>query len=237
MDTFTIDAFSPQEDEFALLALGVPSVYRAFFDPRRLSEVARWLDPHVWTNCSNDWIEVWRNFLLNVADGKTERLLLKSPNHTFRIGALLKAFPNASYIWVVRDPEEVLFSNRKMWTSMFDEYALWDWQMPKLDAFLRQAFCHAGECLEHATHALPKNRLIVINFDDLIQTPLKTVEAINHRLLLGDWSQTKGLIEAAASKVDYRKDSYCADDTIQEVKEAMRHLREIQQYALINHGV
>src|SRR5262249_49299611 len=39
MDDLPIDAHSPQEDEFALLALGVPSVYRGFFDPRRLPEL------------------------------------------------------------------------------------------------------------------------------------------------------------------------------------------------------
>ena len=44
MDAKRIDALSPQEDEFALLALGVPSVYRGFFDPRRLPELTRWLD-------------------------------------------------------------------------------------------------------------------------------------------------------------------------------------------------
>ena len=44
MDGMTIDNLSPQEDEFALLALGVPSVYRGFFDPRRCRNLsAGWI--------------------------------------------------------------------------------------------------------------------------------------------------------------------------------------------------
>ncbi|OFZ97441.1 MAG: hypothetical protein A3H35_11845 [Betaproteobacteria bacterium RIFCSPLOWO2_02_FULL_62_17] len=48
-----------------------------------------------------------------VAGGRAGRLLLKSPNHTFRIRALIEAFPGAAYVWAVRDPRQVFFSNRR----------------------------------------------------------------------------------------------------------------------------
>lgn len=70
IDGFAIDTFSPQEDEFALLALGVPSVYRGFFDPRRMQELAQWLDPDVWAaDSSAGWMAPWREFLAGVAHG------------------------------------------------------------------------------------------------------------------------------------------------------------------------
>src|SRR3972149_3384586 len=87
------------------------------------------------------------------------RLLLKSPNHTFRIRALLKEFPGAAYVWLVRDPAEAFFSNRKMWISLFQRYALWDWEISALDRFLARAFCSAANCLTHAVGNVAKERL------------------------------------------------------------------------------
>jgi hypothetical protein len=39
MDEGYIETFSPQEDEFAALLLGEPSLYRVFIDPRRIDEL------------------------------------------------------------------------------------------------------------------------------------------------------------------------------------------------------
>src|SRR4029078_9519508 len=141
MDDVSVDAFSPQEDEFALLALGVPSVYRGFFDPRRLDELAQWLEPDAWTaDRPAGWLERWLEFLAGVsgvAARAPSRLLLKSPNHVFRIRALQKAFPNAAYISLVRDATVIFASNREMWTAMFERYALWHWEQRRLDLFLQ----------------------------------------------------------------------------------------------------
>lgn len=238
MDKFTIDAFSPQEDEFALLALGVPTVYRGFLDPRRLDEVSQWLDPDAWVGRLDGWMQAWLNFLAGVADGKTGRLLLKSPSHTFRIRALMEAFPDAAYVWVVRDPAEVFLSNRKMWSSMFGQYALWNWEMSELDAFLQQAFESTARCLDYATRALPAERLAVVDFVRLTGAPAATTDAINLRLNLGDQDRAKSAkAKAAAGKAGYRADSYDGQTLPPQAALVLDRLRIVQQAALISHGV
>jgi omega-hydroxy-beta-dihydromenaquinone-9 sulfotransferase len=237
MDAFTIDTFSPQEDEFAMLALGVPSVYRGFFDPRRLEELAHWLDPDAWTvEESGDWVTPWQEFLAGVADGKEGRLLLKSPNHTFRIRALMKEFPAAAYVWLVRDPEEVFLSNRKMWVSMFQQYAFWEWDSADLDRFLTRAFQYAAECLVCATTALPKERLVVVDFQRLTSAPVETIEALNRRLSLGAWDDmSTAVTQAAAGKSDYRQDTY-TEALPSGVRVAIGELRTAQHAALGEYG-
>jgi len=129
------------------------------------------------------------------------RLLLKSPNHTFRIRALLKEFPGAAYVWLVRDPAEAFFSNRKMWISLFQRYALWDWEISALDRFLARAFCSAANCLTHAVGNVAKERLVVVDFDRLTHSPVDCLEAANHRLSLGTWGKMGGAVaQAAAAK-------------------------------------
>ncbi len=239
MDGFSIDTFSPQEDEFALLALGAPSVYRGFFDPRRIEELAHWLDPDVWTaRGSADWVMLWREFLAGVANGKKGRLLLKSPSHTFRIRALLKEFPGATYIWLVRDPEEAFFSNRKMWVSMFEKYALWEWETSRLDEFLRCSYYHAAQCLAYAASAVQKDRLVIVDFDRLMSNPSETIEDINRRLSLGVWSEMKiAVAQTAAGKAEHRKDTYPGETLTPGLVNAVDLLRAVQKTALASHGL
>ena len=237
MDGLVIDTFSPQEDEFALLALGAPSVYRGFFDPRRMEELAHWLDPDVWAvDRSINGMTPWREFLAGVAHGKEGRLLLKSPTHTFRIRALMKEFPGAAYVWLVRDPEEVLFSNRKMWVSMFRKYAFWEWDAAELDRFLMRAFHYAAHCLACAVSAMPKGRLVVVDFDRLTSAPVETIKALNRRLSLGAWDEMNSAVaHAAAGKSGYRKDTYIeAPPSV--VRVAIDELRTAQHTALAEYG-
>lgn len=239
MDGFTIDPFSPQEDEFALLALGVPSIYRGFFDPRRLAELAYWLRLDAWSAKRPDgWMNTWREFLAGVVDGKPGRLLLKSPNHTFRIRALIEAFPNAAYVWIARDPVELFFSNRKMWSSMFQRYALWGWEMPALDLFLRQAFESAARCLDYATGALPAKSLAVIDFARLTGSPVATTVALSIRLGLGDREKCGSAVaEAASRKTDYRADAYDGGKLSPVAADGLEQLQIAQRAALASHGV
>jgi len=238
MDDFAVDTFSPQEDEFALLALGVPSVYRGFLDPGRLSEVSQWLDPDIWSGRTDGWIERWRDFLGGISAGKGDRLLLKSPNHTFRIRALVEEFPKASYIWLVREPAETLFSNRKMWVAMFRRYALRNWNEPELDEFLGKAFQYAAESLAFATTVLGRDQLIVVDFDRFKQAPVETVEAVCHRLNLGEWSTIKNSIAASiAGRAKHIGDSYPGCLLSQEQIKAAEYLGDIQVAALGSHGL
>lgn len=66
---FEIDNLSEQEDILALLGPGVPSVYRTFVGPRRVTELARCLNPDARSASKPEgWMAVWREFLAGVTD-------------------------------------------------------------------------------------------------------------------------------------------------------------------------
>jgi hypothetical protein len=238
MDGLMVDALSPQEDEFALLALGVPSVYRGFLDPRRLPELSQWLHPEAWSSTEPAaWFELWQTFLAGMLDGQSGRLLLKSPPHTFRIQALMQAFPQASYVWIVRDPVEVWHSNRKMWLSMFRRYALWDWDETILEAFLHTAFCCARQCLSLAVAHLPPASLAVVDFTELTQSPVDAIRALNEQLQFAPWAEIAALIMATAQqRTAYRQDTYGAMEVPAAVQTTIDALRTVQHGALASHA-
>jgi len=144
MDGLQVGPRSPQEDEFALLSMGVDSAYRAFLQPDRLGELAHTLEGAHWL-ADDGWLASLEAFLALCRLGQagvTRPMLLKSPNHTFRLQSLLRRWPGAPIVWMLRDPSAVFHSNRKMWRQMIQTHRL-DGQttMPDaaLDDFLARA--------------------------------------------------------------------------------------------------
>jgi hypothetical protein len=239
MDGMTIATSSPQEDEFALLALGVPSTYLGFIDPRRLPELARWLDPGSWTQAGiRGWPERWTEFLAGVCDGRPGRVVLKSPGHTFRIGVLAPMFPGASHVWLTRDPTDVFLSNRKMWRAMVERYSLWDFEPAVLDSFLTVALERAAECLVVATAILGREKLAVIGFEQLTGAPVDSLEKLNRRLGLGEWGAMHSAIAtAAAAGEGHRAAGYDRRDLPDAAAAAAETLRQVQARAISSHGI
>ena len=243
MDRFSVSAVSPQEDEFAMLAQGIPSVYRAFFDPRRLGELEVWLNPQVWTDLPpQTWWPRWRRFLANVQGGQGRRLLLKSPNHTFRARAILRELPRSALVWMLRDPREVFFSNIKMWKAMFQRYALWNVPETTLDSqlnhFLESALLFSSQALAEAVSTLPENQLAVVRFDDLVERPAQVLERIHDRLGI-EWSgvQPDALSQVIAHGGALERARYAGRPLPPAVQTMLGSLDEIYATAYQSHGV
>lgn len=173
MDQGVIATEGPQEDEFALLLLGEPSLYRGLIDPRRLLE----RKGASWSEDSGD-LERWQAFVRAVAAGSNARLLLKSPGHTFRIPTLRKLFPAARFIWVGRHPGEVLASNVRMWTAMMGVYALWDCADEFLQRFLREALRACAQALERCVAEMTREQLLWVDFEALQTDPERVLRQI-----------------------------------------------------------
>jgi hypothetical protein len=185
MDGMRISLLSPQEDEFALMGLGVPSAYWAFLMPSRLDELHTMLDPLYWQR-HDRWVKPWLNFLFAVwkAAGTTNApLLLKSPNHTFRIPALSNLFPDLRVVWMARPSGEVRASNIKMWTAMAAEHSLQErCQLRGLEAFVDAALARSRDVLRWCSEALPRDRFIIVDQRDLLEFPQETLDRVCDRL-------------------------------------------------------
>jgi omega-hydroxy-beta-dihydromenaquinone-9 sulfotransferase len=169
MDHGVIGTYAPQEDEFAALLLGESSLYRAFIDPRRLDALVELLDQ--WKTsmvaAAPPLSTKWETFLKSVSSLNHGPMLLKSPNHTFRLPWLATRFPEARFIWLTRAKDDVLLSNHRMWSTMMQCYGLWRIKSHILDHFLISAIRSHDEILEWARSTIPE-RLTVASFDEVM---------------------------------------------------------------------
>lgn len=226
MDQGLIAAEGPQEDEFALLLLGEPSLYRGLIDPRRLPECGAafgWGEEAAF--------ERWQAFARGIATSGAGRLLLKSPGHTFRIPTLRRLFPEARFIWIGRHPGEVLASNVRMWRAMMQVYALWDCADELLQLFLRDAMRACSRVLERCIAEMTPEQMLWVDFEALQTDPERVLRQI---LRFGgarpghDERSLNTDIEAALSSVPIHRGERAAmpdDDAVQQLDRMMHEAR------------
>jgi hypothetical protein len=226
MDRGVIATAGPQEDEFALLLLGEPSIYRGLLDPRRLLECGG----EAWSGDGGS-LERWQSFVASLAGSGGGRLLLKSPGHSFRVPTLRRLFPRARFIWIGRHPGEVLASNTRMWTAMTNVYALWSCPDDILQKFLRAAMQACAGVLEHCIAEMTREQMLWVDFEALQTDPERVLRQIlqfvggrpgrDERSLTAD-------IEAALSSVPIHRGERAAmpdDESVLQLDRVMRAAR------------
>lgn len=233
MDGLTVQALSPQEDEFALLTVGVESAYRAFWMPHRIGELHHTVDPAYW-QADTGWLAPWTRLLAAMQarqpEGTQAPLILKSPNHTWRLPTILQRFPNARLVWMARDPAQVLASNLAMWRTMGGLHGLTPVDPALLAGFLDHALAQAAAVLRQLTAMLPPSQLVLLTHDQLRADPAAATTACLQRLALPceELALAAALQRVASGRIEPHADMAASA--------AVRALQATQTAAVGSHG-
>jgi omega-hydroxy-beta-dihydromenaquinone-9 sulfotransferase len=210
MDNMSVGFLRPQEDEFALVNLGVGSAYLEWAFPNRPHDYDKYITLAEISDLARaQWQCQLKWFLQRLTLKDQRRLVLKSPAHTARIPTLLQLFPDASFIHIVRNPLEVIPSTVRMWQRMADSMAL---QVPKdrpledqiLDNFERMY----GDFNRHRS-LISDSNYHEVRYEDLVTEPLSQLEAIYRQLDLGDFHQARESVsEYLAATKSYQTSEY-----------------------------
>jgi hypothetical protein len=188
----------PQEDEFALLMLGAPSPYRTIAFPNEASwDPAELEIDSLPVRLQRRWTNVFLQFLRQCQVAMPGRMVLKSPTHTWRIPLLLKLFPGARFIHMIRDPYDLYPSPVHLWRSLSRAHGLQKPNQSVLEDRVFNVFEHMHTRLEATAHLVPENQWAECRYEDLMAHPLKTIEGLYTKLALGDF----GLISSRLSTV------------------------------------
>ena len=189
MDNMATGWARPQEDEFALMTMGLPSPYRRIAFPNNDPVDLNYLD---FQNVSRDdidhWMETLRRFLSHVSYVTGKRLVVKSPTHTGRLGELSRAFPDAKFIHITRDPRALFPSTCRLWQSLDEFQSL---QKPKrsYDEYVIECFRRMYASFHRDRESINDGRLIDVRYEDLVNEPVETLENIYTSLDLNGFDQ------------------------------------------------
>jgi omega-hydroxy-beta-dihydromenaquinone-9 sulfotransferase len=206
MDNMATGWHRPQEDEFALVAMGAPTPYFRMAFPNEPPPYNEFLDMD---GCAPEDLDRWRadmkRFVQMLTLKKGKRLVMKSPPHTGRIEELAKLFPGAKFIHIVRDPLDIFPSTRRLWVSL-------DWaqgfQHPHyrdLDEYVFSAYERMYRGFNRQRGAIPANQLCELKYEDLVREPMKQLRRIYEQLELGDFDAVCSQMEAhVGGQKDYK---------------------------------
>ncbi len=194
MDNMRAGWTLPQEDEFALMNLGAPTPYLliAF-----INSAVPWRNFIDMQGIAPKDLEHWRRMFVWFIKALTlkydhKQLVLKSPPHTGRVPELLRMFPNAKFIHMVRDPRKLYASTLRLWKSLSDVQGMQPLKdESQLEQFIWDCLNKMYASFEAARALVPASNLIDVHYEELIAAPEATVEKIYAQLQLGDFSQTR----------------------------------------------
>jgi hypothetical protein len=214
MDNMAAGWMRPQEDEFALSNLGVPSPYLSMMFPNRGPAYPEFLtlgsaSPRERAR----WERELRTFFqrLTLADGR--RIVVKSPPHTARLATLRQMFPGARFVHIARQPETLYASTIGLWRSLNELQGL---QRVRDDAWVADYVVETLQRMYEAyladRQALGPHELAEVRYEDLIAAPLETLERLYDQLELGDFASASEAMRGYLSDVsNYRVNRHDLD--------------------------
>ncbi len=205
MDNMAAGWKHPQEDEFALCNLGVPSIYTRIAFPNHPPEYMNFLDmTEIPESVLASWCDALQRFAQTLTYQKKRQIIFKSPPHTGRVEVLSKLFPGAKFIHIARSPYSVFPSTQRLWKSLDDVQGL---QRPKnehLDEFVFTAFERMYRGYDAQRLGIDSNHLYELRYEDLVRDPLGEVQKIYAALDLGDFEPVRAqLAEYVQGQKDY----------------------------------
>jgi len=216
MDNMAAGWNHPQEDEFALMNLGVASIYTRIAFPNETPEYMNTLDIRELPAAQLErWSAALKTFVQTLTYDKGKRIVLKSPPHTGRIEVLAKLFPGAKFIHIARNPYDIFPSTRRLWQSLDEVQGL---QFPKnkqLDEFVFSAFETMYRGYEAQRSTLDPSQLYEVRYEDLVRDPVAEVQRIYSTLDLGDFEPVRTKLAAyVQGQKDYVKNRHQLEPAI-----------------------
>lgn len=211
-DDVKVEADAPLGEEWALCASTGLSPHMARHFPKKRDQFKKYLTMQDATPSERArWKRALDRFArkLLVRHDSSSTPLFKAPHHTARIPLLLDLYPNARFVHIYRNPYRVFKSTMRMekealplcryqrgGTENLEEFVLWRYRT-LYDRFFEDA------------GTVPDGQLTQVQFEDLIDNRVETVERIYDELNLPGFESTQPRLERyVASIADYETNNY-----------------------------
>jgi len=219
MDNVLVGWDRPQEDEFALMNLGLRSPYEVIVFPNHRRAGHPFLNM---TDLGPEQIEEWKagflSFLQKInlrskyeqTDSKTlQRIVLKSPYHTARLPILRQMFPAAKFIHIVRNPFEVFSSSIRLWRALFDtqgcqkpEFGALGEDVPDLEQYVFDSMDLLYRDFFTQIAEIPVQNFCQVRYEDLVRAPVDEMARIYNHLQFGSFETIRPRLEAYVRELD-----------------------------------
>ncbi len=210
MDNVKSGFYEPQEEEYALLKTpGLSPLEKLIFTNNHnffLKDFETFMPDKKHEKL---WKLKFGDFIKKNAFVTGKRIVLKNPFHSMRIPLLKEMFPNALFIHIYRNPEDVIPSTANMWNIVGKQNRLkGKWLPPSYDELI-QVMDKLLTTLRRDLGHLDNNQYIEVKFEDLENNPVAALENIYKHFYLTISQPFKDEINRFLShNKNYKKNNY-----------------------------
>ncbi len=212
LDSLELTPDQPQEEEFALSGMTKCNYYNFWFFPKDMLE---YCDKYLTMQTLSDEerAEFSENFMrlvkISMHNTGGKRYLSKNPPHTGRVKDLLKIFPNAKFIYLIRNPYTVFESTRGFFSQTIVPLKLHDISEEALQANFVEVYKRLYETYKRDRELIPAGNLIEIKFEDFEADPIEATRKIYETLSLDGFEEALPQMEQyVGGKRGYKKNRY-----------------------------
>lgn len=214
----------PQEEEFAINNSCPYNYYNFWFFPEKMNEYCdRYLTFKAITPKEEQAFKDNFEKLVKISLWNTNgtQYLSKNPPHTGRLKTMSELFPNAKYIFLMRNPYTVFESTRSFYTNTIKPLELHSIPLEQMEQNILRNYMELYHAYKEQKQSLPEGRLYEVRFEDIEKDALAITEDIYKKLDLPGWEEAKPAIEKyIQGKKGYKKNKYQYDPrTVQLVNE------------------
>ena len=214
MDNVAVSLDLPQEEELALAAASrLSSVHHISFPGRAREIVAKMGAMRLTEAEMREWTDSYLHVLRKAtlaSDGR--RLVLKTPANLGLTDRLLRLFPGAKFVFVVRNPYVVFSSTMKLYRTVIPMYRLQDVDWDVIEASVFSNYVDMTRRYMRDRASIPRGNLIEVQFEDIEADALGVLERIYSALGLPGWERArKPVAEYLGTLSGYRKNRYRFD--------------------------
>lgn len=222
-DNMELNVDLPQEEEFALSNMTPINYYSFWFFPKRWIEYAnRYLTFKDATTDELDEFKVTFKQLIKISLHNTNgtQFLSKNPPHTARIKEILEIYPNAKFIYLMRNPYTVFESTRSFFTNTIQPLKVQDITNEEIEQNIIDVYKMMYDKYESDKKLVPDGNLIEVKFEDIESDALGVTKKIYSQLSLPGFAESREKIEAYLDKKKgYKKNKYRYDPRTIEIVE------------------
>ncbi len=192
MDNMRLSLGTPFEDEYATCISTFHSPYMSLVFPRRREHYDKYL---TFEDVPLEHVEEWKEALLLFMKKVTSRtnrpLVLKSPPHTCRVRLLLEMFPDAKFVHIHRNPNDILQSTRHQVKTALRWYQLQSFSDDELDDWIIPRFRTMYDSFFEERALVPDGQFHEVCYEDLERNPIDGIRALYSLLDLPEFSNVE----------------------------------------------
>lgn len=211
-DNMELNVDQPQEEEFALSNMMPYTYYNFWYFPKRMME---YCDKYLlFDKATEEEKEVFMEMFVKMMkislwNTKGTQFLTKNPPHTSRVEEILKVFPNAKFIYLMRNPYTVFESTRSFFSNTIRPLKLQNISDEEMESNILEIYKKLYHKYEETKGLIPEGNLIEIKFEDFETDALNQTKKIYETLNLPGFEEAEADITAyLEKKKGYKKNAY-----------------------------